>query len=122
MQQAQQETNKQLINHALCNFNEECGCSAAKAKDRWEAKDEKDRTWQNFKQHWKTEIHKFTIDGCKSRQAHQAELDAISTNMHAKMNLLQSGALALQAKNQECQSDDLALNAQCNDIQSALQA
>ena len=115
-------TDKQLMNRALRSFGDKYGRDATKTEDKWEEKDEEKKTWSNFKQHWKTYIHKFSMDSNKVQQAHQAELEALTARMNAKLDGIQHDMHALQAESRGYQNDNLALSARYVQMHEALQS
>ena len=101
-------TSQQIINKALKQFEIHYEKDAYKAEKKWNEKDSKDQTWENFKTYWKDEIHQWeTAYGGKKAEANNA----------IDINSLVESISALQAENRSLQDEQAQLK-----FQQALQA
>ena len=107
---------KQTINKALNQFEKQHGGNANEAEKKWNAKTEKERTWVNFKKHWKEEIHTWKLTDVAKHQGHHVDA------LQAEMARVKVDLSALQAENQSHQEENLNLRARQLQIQEALQA
>ena len=109
-------TEKQTINKALNQFEKQHGNDANKAEKKWNEKSASDRTWTNFKKHWKEYIHTWKSTTTGAARSYHVEA------LQAEMEGVRMDLSALQAENHSYQQENHELRTQQFEIQQALQA
>ena len=106
-------TDQQKMDKALSSFEHVHGKDAHKAEDRWEEKPSDKRTWSEFMNHWKSEVHKIETRTKTTHRANQVVQEQVD-ELSAKFSRMETENRSLLAENH-------ALNATHIQFQQALQ-
>ena len=93
-------TNKQIMNKALKQFELQYEKDSYKAEKKWNERPSKEKTWKDFKNYWKNEIHQWSAFNGRTKrtQAHNAvDMESLIEDVSA----LQAETRSLQANNCE---------------------
>ena len=93
-------SDQQIMNKALKQFEIHDAKESSKAEKKWNKRASKDKTWKDFKEYWKDEIHEWKVYAARGpkKSAHQA----IDVNtLVDSVTELQAEARSLQANNTE---------------------
>ena len=104
-------TDSQTMDMALQQFETHYEKDAYKAEKKWNERKAQERTWEDFKTYWKTEIHQYETMAGSKKQAHQV----------VDLNSLVESVNALKAETLSLQEDNATLT-QRLEFQQALQA
>ena len=114
-------TTAQAMDKALGHFDQHYGKDAHKAEDKWDDKADTDKTWTNFKLHWKKSIHTLQTRNRAAKHANQA-IDKQVQGLQARIDSMQLDMSAMQVEHHSVQEENEALNIRHAFLNNALKA